>query len=182
MDKHFLRYSMFLFTAGILDLPPNPEISKKAQPRQGQSSFFLSPVNIEVSSSSHREVFCKKGLKNSQNSQENTCIRVTFYRVLARSYLMTLCVILSIHVNFPITSRCVLKAPIQRKKVNCVTLLEKAFFVSKRRFYGIVHHVVFHYFFHLITICVFFPCFFIYHLSIIFAISCSLHAVLSQYS
>ena len=135
-----------------------------------------------MSSSSHREVFCKKGLKNSQNSQENTCIRVTFYRVLARSYLMTLCVILSIHVNFPITSRCVLKAPIQRKKVNCVTLLEKAFFVSKRRFYGIVHHVVFHYFFHLITICVFFPCFFIYHLSIIFAISCSLHAVLSQYS
>ena len=135
-----------------------------------------------MSSSSHREVFCKRGLKNSQHSQECACIRVTFYRVLARPYLMTLCVILSIHVNFPITSRCVLKAPIQRKKVNCVTLLEKAFFVSKRRFYGIVHHVVFDYFFHLITICVFFPRFFIYHLSIIFAISRSLRAVLSQYS
>ena len=102
-----------------------------------------------MSSSSHREVFCKRRLKNSQHSQECACIRVTFYRVLARPYLMTLCVILSIHVNFPITSRCVLKAPIQRKKVNCFTLLEKAFFVSKRRFCGIVHHVVFDYFFHL---------------------------------
>ena len=81
-----------------------------------------------MSSSSHREVFCKKGLKNSQNSQENTCIRVTFDRVLARSYLMTLCFIFPILVNFPITSSCVLKAPIHRKKVNCVTLLEKAFF------------------------------------------------------
>ena len=136
-----------------------------------------------MSSSSHREVFCKKGLKNLQNSQENTCIRVTFYRVLARSYLMTLCVIFPIHVNFPIPSSCVLKATIHRKKVNCFTLLEKASFsFPKRRFYDIIHHVVFDYFFHLITICVFFPCFFIYHLSIIFAISRSLHTVLSQYS
>ena len=33
MDKNFLRYSMFFFTAGLLGLPHNPEIFKKAQPR-----------------------------------------------------------------------------------------------------------------------------------------------------
>ena len=44
--------------------------------------------------------------------------------------------------------------------MNCFTLLEKVFFFQKDAF---IHHVVFDYFFHLITICVCFPCFFIYH-------------------
>ena len=56
---------------------------------------------------------------------------IDLFRVLAGSYLMTLCVIFPIHVNFPITSRRVLKATIHRKKVNCFTLLEKAFFFKK---------------------------------------------------
>ena len=42
-------------------------------------------------------------------------------RVLARPYLMTLYIIFSIHVNFPVTSRCVLKATVHRKKL----LIEK---------------------------------------------------------
>ena len=37
-------------------------------------------------------------------------------RVLARSYLMTLYVAFPIHVNFPIRSRCVLKAIVHIKK------------------------------------------------------------------
>ena len=149
MDKNFLRYSMFFFSPRAYQaFPTTLRFSKKPSPGRVNSpsqEFFLSPVNIEVSSSSHREVFCKKGLKNPQNSQQNTCIRVTFDRVLARSYLMTLCFIFPIHVNFPITSSCVLKATIHKKKVNCVTLLVKAFFFS--RFHGIIHHVVFDYFF-----------------------------------
>ena len=61
-------------------------------------------------------------------------------RVLARPYLMTLYVIFPIHMNFPITFRCVLKATIHRKKtVNCFTLLKKVFFFSKRRFHNIAH-------------------------------------------
>ena len=57
-------------------------------------------------------------------------------RVLARPYLMTLCVIFPIHVNFAITSRCVLKAPTHKKtELFCVT---RGFF-SKRRFYDIVY-------------------------------------------
>ena len=58
---------------------------------------------------------------------------IDLFRVLAGSYLMTLCVIFPIHVNFPITSRRVLKATIHRKKVNCFTSLEKAaFFFFKK--------------------------------------------------
>ena len=50
-------------------------------------------------------------------------------RVLGRSYLMTLHVIFPIHVNFPITSRCIFKVTIHRRKtVNCFTLLEEVFF------------------------------------------------------
>ena len=132
-----------------------------------------------MSSSSHREVFCKKGLKNLQNSQENTCIRVTFYRVLARSYLMMLCVIFPIHVNFPIPSSCVLKATIHRKKVNCFTLLEKAFFFQKDAF------MVLYIMLYLSTFSIWSRSVSIFHVSlsiIIFTISRSLLAVLSQYS
>ena len=90
-------------------------------------------------SSSHREVLCKKGLKNSQNSQENTCIRVTFYRVLARSYLMTLCVIFPIHVNFPIPSSCVLKATIHRKKGIVLPYLRKLLFLFQKDAFMILY-------------------------------------------
>ena len=54
-------------------------------------------------------------------------------RVLARPYLMMLYVIFPIHVNFPITSSCVLEATIHRKiTVNCFMLLEKIFFLKKK--------------------------------------------------
>ena len=53
---------------------------------------------------------------------------------------MTLYVIFPIHVNFSITSRCVLKATVHRKKtVNCFMLLEKDYVFSKECFYSIVH-------------------------------------------
>ena len=55
--------------------------------------------------------------------------------VLARPYLMMLYIIFPIHLNFPIRSRCVLKAIVQRKKQWIVLrLLEKVFSFSKRRF------------------------------------------------
>ena len=61
-------------------------------------------------------------------------------RVLARPYLMMLYAIFPIHVNFPITSSCVLEATIHRKiTVNCFMLLEKKIFFKKRPFYDIAH-------------------------------------------
>ena len=54
-------------------------------------------------------------------------------RVLARPYLIMSYVIFPIHVNFPITSSCVLEATIHRKiTVNCFMLLEKIFFLKKK--------------------------------------------------
>ena len=79
----------------------------------------------------------------SDKKKEVRCTLLLSVQGVNRSFLMTLCVIFPIHMNFPITPRCVLKATIHRKKVNCFTLLEKAFFSSKKRFYGIIHHVVF---------------------------------------
>ena len=64
--------------------------------------------------------------------------KVFAVRVLARSYLMTLHITFSIHVSFPIMSRCVFKVIMHRRNVNCFALLEKAFF-SKRHFYGTIH-------------------------------------------
>ena len=66
-------------------------------------------------------------------------------RVLARSYLMTLYVVFPIHVNFPIRSRCVLKAIVHIKKtVDCFTLLEKVFVFFKKTLVMILYrHVVF---------------------------------------
>ena len=59
------------------------------------------------------------------------------FSLLARFYLMTLYVIFPIHVNFPFTSRCVLKA-IHKKNDELFYVAWESFF-SKRRFYDIVH-------------------------------------------
>ena len=57
---------------------------------------------------------------------------------------MTLYVIFPIHVNFPITSRCVLKAPIHKKTVNCFPLLKNFFFFFQKGTFLILYvHVVF---------------------------------------
>ena len=62
------------------------------------------------------------------------------HRVLSRPHLMALFVIFPIHVNFPIRSRCVLKAIIHSKKQWIVLLLLKRFFFFKTTlFYDIVH-------------------------------------------
>ena len=61
------------------------------------------------------------------------------HRVLARPHLMALFVIFPIHVNFPIRSRCVLKAIIHRKKQWIVLLLLKRFFFFKTTLFYIVY-------------------------------------------
>ena len=65
-------------------------------------------------------------------------------RVIAWPYLMTLYFIFTIHVNFPITSRFLLKATIKKKKKKNgeVTLLGKVFF-QKDVFMILYMHVVF---------------------------------------
>ena len=62
-------------------------------------------------------------------------------RVLARPYLMTLYVIFPIYLNFPICSRCILKAIVHRKKKWIVLpLLEKVFSFFKRMLFMIIVH------------------------------------------
>ena len=58
--------------------------------------------------------------------------------MLARPYLMTIHVIFSIHVNFPIKSRFVLKAIINRIKQWTVLCYLRKFFFQKDAFYDIV--------------------------------------------
>ena len=102
-------------------------------------------------------------------------------KVLARPYLITLYVILPIDLNFPIRSRRVLKAIIHRKKQwIALQLLEKVLF-EKDAFYDIANACGIWLIFTFLSICSYISCFFIYHLSIIFAISRSIHTVLSQY-
>ena len=73
-------------------------------------------------------------------------------------------VIFPIHVNFSITSRCVLKATVHRKK-QWIVLRYLRKFSSKRCFYDMILYIdVAFEFFHFITICPYFSCFFIYHL------------------
>ena len=59
--------------------------------------------------------------------------------MLARPYLIILYIIFPIHVNFPITSRCVLKATIHRKKLWIKLCYLRKFFFSKRCFCDIEH-------------------------------------------
>ena len=75
-------------------------------------------------------------IKQKGKTEERHCN----IRVLARSYLMTLYVIFPIHVNFPITSLCVLKATIHRKKTDLFYVTWGSFFFfSKICFYDIVY-------------------------------------------
>ena len=58
-------------------------------------------------------------MKNNVTNKELSYLKywdVNNYRVIAWPYLMTLYVIFTINVNFPITSRFVLRATIQKKK------------------------------------------------------------------
>ena len=62
--------------------------------------------------------------------------------VLARPYLMMLHVNFPIYFNFPIRSKCVLKAIIQRKKQWIVLqLLDKVFFFRDDAFYDIILYI-----------------------------------------
>ena len=102
----------------------------------------------------------------------------------ARPYLMRLYIIFPIHLSFPIRSRCVLKATVSFIEKNSglfYSYLSKCFLFQKDTFCESYMHVVYDEFFYFITICSYFSCFFIYHLSVTFATSCSIHAVLSQY-
>ena len=93
---------------------------------------------------------------------------------------MTLYVIFPIHVNFPITSRFVLKATIKKKNSQLFCYLGN--FFSKRPFYDIVHML------YLINFSILPQSVPIFHVSLsiiyqlFFTISSSIHAVLSQYS
>ena len=84
-----------------------------------------------------------KYMKNNVTNKELSYLKywdVNNYRVIAWPYLMTLYVIFTINVNFPITSRFVLRATIQKKKKNGESFYVtwKSFF-SKRRFYDFIH-------------------------------------------
>ena len=74
-------------------------------------------------------------MKNNVTNKELSYLKywdVNNYRVIAWPYLMTLYVIFTINVNFPITSRFVLRATIQKKKKKkmrkILRYLEKFFF------------------------------------------------------
>ena len=78
-------------------------------------------------------------MKNNVTNKELSYLKywdVNNYRVIAWPYLMTLYVIFTINVNFPITSRFVLRATIQKKKKKkwriILRYLEK--FFSKKTF------------------------------------------------
>ena len=104
---------------------------------------------------------------------------IDLFRVLAGSYLMTLCVIFPIHVNFPITSRRVLKATIHRKKWIVLPYLRKLFFF-KKTLLMLLYIMLYLINFSILSRSL--PIFHVslsYHLSVIFGISRSLHAVLS---
>ena len=88
-------------------------------------------------------------MKNNVTNKELSYLKywdVNNYRVIAWPYLMTLYVIFTINVNFPITSRFVLRATIQKKKKkkmeNNFTLIGKVFF-QKDVFMILYMHVVF---------------------------------------
>ena len=75
---------------------------------------------------------------------------------LARLYLRTLYVILPIHLNFPIRSRCVLKTVIHRTNtVLCFTVTWESFFFFSKRLFILYMHLIFDYFFHFITVSIF---------------------------
>ena len=66
---------------------------------------------------------------------------------------------------------------IEKKTVDCFTLLEKLFFF----FFMIYNHVVFDEFFHFTTICSYISCFFTFHLSIIWSYSKIIHLIFIRY-
>ena len=74
---------------------------------------------------------------------------------LARLYLRTLYVILPIHLNFPIRSRCVLKTVIEQTQCFVSRLLEKVFFFFSKRLFILYMHLICYYFFHFITVSIF---------------------------
>ena len=83
-------------------------------------------------------------------------------RVLASLYLMTLCVIFPIHLNFPITPRCFLKATIHRKNQWIACYLRKFFcFVFKKMLLRYCTCMSYLINFCFITVCLYFSWFFI---------------------
>ena len=96
--------------------------------------------------------------------------------MLARPYLIILYIIFPIHANFPITSRCVLKATIHRKKLWIKLCYLRKFFFQKDAFVILNIHVVFA-FFHFIMICS------IFHvpLSIIYQLFSPYHILYMQF-
>ena len=79
--------------------------------------------------------------------------------MLARPYLIMLFIIFPIHVNFPVLSRCVIKATIHKKTKLFYITWEIFFFKKNDKVYDIVNAL-----FYLInsSILSYFSCFFIY--------------------
>ena len=119
----------------------------------------------------------------------NAEIELFLYWVLARPYLITLYIIFPTHLKFPIRSRCVLKAIIHKKNNGLFYgYLIKFFLFQKDTFYDIVHAcgiwLIFLFsqdlFLFFMFLCQSISLLSI-SLSIIFAISHSIHVILSQY-
>ena len=76
-------------------------------------TLFLKWLFVELFQKQHTKLHCVNDDFNANSSS----------MVLARPYLMMLYIIFPIHLCFPIRSRCVLKAIVQRKKtVDCFTV------------------------------------------------------------
>ena len=123
------------------------------------SSFFLTMKSaVEPNRLLMKFLLCHLDIQEKKNFLGITWESKRSWR---RPYLMTLYVIFPIHVNFPISSKCVLKATVHRKKNSQLFYITwEVFLFIKRCFYDTVHAcciwliIPFHH----------------YHLSIIFVI------------
>ena len=124
--------------------------------------FFEAPTKLGMMIDDTLRLVCEYMLLLRENFSINKFGNVqgpTFGLVkvqLARLYLRTLYVILPIHLNFPIRSRCVLKTVIHRTNtVLCFTVTWESFFFFSKRLFILYMHLIFDYFFHFITVSIF---------------------------
>ena len=137
----FIRLIISVITSSIASLPALI-ISMTIPDRPYVLPFIFSTASVTISLVIFTAGPSTEGsVYNEPSSQSRSKFNSCSYRVFAGPYLMTLYIIFSIHLNFPICSRCSLKAIVHRKKQWIVLpLLEKVFsFLKKMLFLIIVH-------------------------------------------
>ena len=136
----FIRLIISVITSSIASLPALI-ISMTIPDRPYVLPFIFSTASVTISLVIFTAGPSTEGsVYNEPSSQSSSKFNSCSYRVFAGPYLMTLYIIFSIHLNFPICSRCSLKAIVHRKKQWIVLpLLEKVSFLKKMLFLIIVH-------------------------------------------